>query len=445
MSKFIRRAQPLEAGNEYAQYSLIDNPFPATPAAEYGSPDERNNGAIYDPAIRPEKGSQFEARFLRTPFGRPHILMGYLMSLGAVESMRGMGKTAMLLHYARAINDGFGPPLTGTDQRVVAVYVFPTQGTKRLDQLAWISVRSFIEQVGADVWVSSLLDAASKGLISLPADVDPNALRSRDAVERIGRDSGAIGREMRLFLTHLGVHEDLGTAIAAGWGNPELTLNSLQNLPERRRNSLAMTFWFDSIPSYLRGTGFTGLYWFVDELENVVNSQSANERIGWAKELRTQIVDGNTTARQYGFIFPVFVTHAGVNTVLSQAWTRSGLDQFAPMYKETDTYTVELDELNVADSRRLIQAYLDHFRTDEAQTGQLDPFTVDAIQKLARDCNYHPREMLRQAHLVLRRAAVEGVDRIDPKFFKGSGSADDSKSGRTRKGSKAKAILGLDG
>lgn len=156
------------------------------------------------------------------------------------------------------------------------------------------------------------------------------------------------------------------------------------------------------------------------------------------------MVDANTAARQYGFVFPVFVTHTGVNSILSQAWTRSGLDQFAPMYKETDTFTVELNELNPDDSKRLLQVYLDHFRTDPSFVGQLEPFAADALPRLARLCNYHPRELLRQAHLILRRAATDQVMRVDGKYVASQAGLDEPKSVKPRKGAKAKAILGIE-
>lgn len=444
MDKYTRRVGT-PAVNIYESFGLRANPFPATPAAEYGSPDERNNGRIYDPNIRPEKVALFRDRFLRLPFGEPHILMGYLMSLGAVESTRGMGKTAMLLHFAYQINESFGPPLTADNQRVVAVYVSPSQGTKKLEQLAWLSTRSFLEQVGREVWVSFLLEARAQGFLTFPQDLEPEQLDDLEVLETHGVDREAIKSGARAYLTSSGVDPDLAAAFVAGWGNASAVLNALQLLPERRRLGMSNRFFFDSIPNLLRAGGFTAMFWFVDELENVVNSQNSNDRITWAKELRTQLVDANTAARQFGFVFPVFVTHAGVNTALSQAWTRSGLDQFAPMYKETETFTVELNELNPADSRRLLQVYLDHFRIDQARIGQLDPFTDEAVPKLARICNYHPREMLRQAHLILRRAATDDVASINAKFVSGQAGDDDSRPARpTRKGSKAKAILGID-
>jgi hypothetical protein len=134
----------------------------------------------------------------------------------------------------------------------------------------------------------------------------------------------------------------------------------------------------------------------------------------------------------------------GVNSIHSQAWSRSGLDQFAPMYKETETFTVELNELNADDSKRLLQVYLDHFRTDPALEGHLDPFAADGLPRLARICNYHPRELLRQAHLILRRAATDGVVRIDAKYVARQAGLEETKAAKPRKGSKAKAILGID-
>lgn len=444
MDKFTRRVGS-PVSNVYERYQLRENPFPATPAAEYGSPDDRNNGRIYDPDIRPEKVEQFRNRFLRIPFGQPHLLMGYLMSLGAVESTRGMGKTAMLLYFASELNREFGPPFTDDDQRVVAVYVSPTQGTKKLEQLAWLSVRGFLEQVGRDVWISAVLEASRVGHIGSVEGLDPPELADIGLLERGGWDRHDLVAGARGYLLSAGVAEELATALAEGWGAPAETLRALQLLPERRRLGLASQLLFDSVPNLLRSGGFTGMFWFVDELENVVNSQNANDRIAWAKELRTQLVDANTSARQYGFVYPVFVTHAGVNSILSQAWTRSGLDQFAPMYKETEVFTVELNELNAEDSRRLLLAYLDHFRSDASLLGSLAPFTDDAVPRLARLCNYHPREILRQAHLLLRRGAADGVDRLDARYVAEQAGGEAVKPSRPpKKGSKARAILGID-
>jgi hypothetical protein len=114
------------------------------------------------------------------------------------------------------------------------------------------------------------------------------------------------------------------------------------------------------------------------------------------------------------------------------------------MYKETETCTVELNELNADDRRRLLQVYLDHFRADSSLAGQLDPFAADAVPRLARSCNYHPRELLRQAHRILRRAAADGVERIDAEFVAGQAGLEEPKTSKPRKGSKAKAILGIE-
>lgn len=132
---------------------------------------------------------------------------------------------------------------------------------------------------------------------------------------------------MRSFLVASGVSQIFANAFASGWGDPAQVLASLQDQPERKRIAASMRYLFDDVPLLLRAGGFTGLFWFVDELENVVNSQNANERATWAKELRTQLIAVNTAARQFGFIFPVLVTHTGVTNVLSQGvgtiWPRS--------------------------------------------------------------------------------------------------------------------------
>ena len=443
MSKYTRRVADGQTSDRFAAYGLSANPFPIQPAAEYGSLDARNNGQIFDPSIRPAKVEQFRERFLSIHFGDDHILLGYLMSLGAVESTRGMGKTAMLLHFARELNANFGPPMTGADQRVVAIYVSPPQTAKRFDQLAWLSVRAFVEQVGRDVWVSLLLEAQQRGYLDLPTSDDPVLLADPQFLESKNFDLLAARATLRTYLITNGVGEDFASRFITAWGDPRGTLNGFETLPERKRTGSASAWLFTDCVNLLRSAAFTGMFWFVDELENVVNSQNAKDSITWAKELRTQLLDAPTAARQHRFIFPVFVTHTVVHNALSQAWARSGLEQFAPMHRETDTYTVQLEELNPEDSRRLLQAYLDFFRLQPGEKGTLAPFADDAVPRLAALCNYHPREILRQAHLLLERAATDEVGRINAKYVTDHiGSQGQPK--RASKTARGKALLGLD-
>lgn len=445
MSKYTRRVPAAEPSSKFAPFALASNPFPIQPAAEFGSLDARNNGQIFDPSIRPDKVQQFRDRFLHVRFGDDHILLGYLMSLGAVESTRGMGKTAMLLHFARELNRDFGPPFTADDQRVVAIYVSPPQTAKKFAQLAWLSVRAFVEQVSRDVMVSVLIEAQAAGYVELLRSDDPAELVNPSYLESTNVDMLAARVGLHSYLVTKGVSEQFASALVRGWGDPRETLSGLDAMPERRRTALSTEWFFDDVVNLLRSGGFTGLFWFVDELENVVNGQNARESITWAKELRTQLLDSPTAARQYRFVFPVFVTHTVVHNALSQAWSRSGLEQFAPMHRETDIYTVQLEELTPAGSKTLIQAYLDYFREDDETRGTLLPFADDAVPRLAALCNYHPREILRQAHLLLERAAQDGVSKINAKYVTDHVGHPAEPRKRGGKGAaRGKSLLGVD-
>ena len=444
MDKFRRRPPSAPSLERYGRWGLSANPFPPQPVAEFGSPDARTNGSIFDPGIRPTKVEEFRRRFVQTRFGEPHSLMGYLMSLGAVESTRGMGKTAMLLHFAREVNEKFGPPLV-EDQRIAAVYVSPIQGMKRLDQLSWATFRNLVIQLGGDVFVSALLQAGDEKRVTLP-DFGDDPLRLLDSswLEAQAMDLNSAQADVRSYLVTSGVDEEFAAAFASAWGNADVTLSALHAIPERRRLARSNSLLFDTVPSLMRAAGFTGLLWLVDELENVVNSQNANDRVAWAKELRTQLIDAPTMARQHHFILPVFVTHTLVHNALSQAWTRSGLDQLAPMHREIDRYTVQLEELTVADSTRLVLAYLDHFRVDAGRRGELAPFSKEAVTRLAGISNYHPREILRQAYHLIERAAEQQADGIGAKFVSSNSAGLETPRKTARRGSRAKSLLGLD-
>src|SRR6266487_2650289 len=88
-------------------YSLEQNPFPASAIAQWGSPDERENGSLYEVDVVPKEYAEAIGKFVVGPVDSSSKFH-FLWSLGEGDEARGFGKTVLLAHIARQVNTDLG-------------------------------------------------------------------------------------------------------------------------------------------------------------------------------------------------------------------------------------------------------------------------------------------------------------------------------------------------
>src|SRR5687767_9419678 len=88
-------------------YSLEQNPFPPTAIVQWGSPDERENGSLYETTVAPKEYAEAVGKFVVGPVDSGSKFQ-FLWSLGEGDEARGFGKTVLLAHIARQVNADLG-------------------------------------------------------------------------------------------------------------------------------------------------------------------------------------------------------------------------------------------------------------------------------------------------------------------------------------------------
>src|SRR6266849_9793928 len=91
-------------------YGLAQNPFPAIAIARWGSTDERENGLLFNSDVCPREYEEAVDKFIVGPIDSGSKFH-FLWSLGDGEEARGFGKTVLLRHLSRAINNDLGRKL----------------------------------------------------------------------------------------------------------------------------------------------------------------------------------------------------------------------------------------------------------------------------------------------------------------------------------------------
>jgi hypothetical protein len=111
------------------------------------------------------------------------------------------------------------------------------------------------------------------------------------------------------------------------------------------------------------------------------------------------------------FITTVLSIHPSIETYLKNPWARVGLHQLAPLAPdEIKRISVELGKSSQERLTHLLITYLDYFRSpDDPERGSIFPFATGALGPAMVKARLYPRDTLRLAHAILRKAAIEGV------------------------------------
>ena len=406
---------PPERLNPFAKFGLEDNPFPPEPTIAPGSPDPRLRGDIFDPQVRPQRIREFEERFIRVDFSRLHRSIGYLWSLGAHDVTRGMGKSALLIYFKQHINHDYGDVFFGGTQRVCAIYIYPSPGTRHFFQVAALAVMQTNEE---GILLDALRFLHYRALSEGRAGLDPAVvadIQTDKEFEQLSEMAWLGSRGINMFSLTAAVRDMLiENGMAESHANDFATRTHsvaefrsyLNTFSQSKWRQMASDMLCNQVVAMLRAAGFNGAYLFIDELENVVLSQSKKDREVFAKDLRAWLVDGMLSqAAQQGFFVTVLTIHARVQTEMLPAWDVSGLEQIAPSNRMSDpSHSVTLAELEPEECRRLLNAYLKYYRLAETDYPALFPFTDEAVDKMSVHATHHPRQLLKLAHGVLEKA-----------------------------------------
>jgi hypothetical protein len=150
-----------------------------------------------------------------------------------------------------------------------------------------------------------------------------------------------------------------------------------------------------------------------DQLEDLASTSTAKSK----RELETErfrdvIVE---TLPMADMLSVVLTMHPRAALTIGMAWDLSDLPTFEVSEANKHRVVVLPPLRDVDQAVRLLNAYLDAARKRDAgrDTGELYPFTRDAVEALWVRSNRKPRDLLRKAHSLIEHAAGDNVELID--------------------------------
>lgn len=418
-----RRASP--APSPYAQLGFRDLPFPTNPLINPNSDDPRLNGAIFASSSVRDEIAKFEDLLIRPNDFHNRAKLASLWAKSDVEQGRGMGKTALLRHFQRRINDDWGVTQFDGQFYAAVVYVaFPDQVDRRwMEQLAWAALIDTCENGVLDVSRAALRrdllsDEKVDAILSVGGETRWQNLLDDDIVADHGVDPDNLNVQTERLLLDERVAHAPASYLARGRFEDYLcglrrdgNLRPYYVQRDTRGLDYSQTLFFNDIVRYLRTAGFEGGYLFIDDIENLTDQMSRRHYPQFAKELSICTVRYGYANSEDSFFSCVLTTHQNSIRALSQAWTDAGLSSFARLDPNSPT-SVELPLPTPSQARDILVAHLDYYRIDNSEDGTIKPFTEDAINALI-DRGQLPRQLLANAAFTFMHASGKGISPID--------------------------------
>ncbi|MFF1418288.1 hypothetical protein [Streptomyces sp. NPDC058280] len=392
------------------QWKLGNNPFPATGVARIGGVDARENGLLYSPDVHAEQLRQVVDKFV-LGMSYSGLKFGFLWSEGMTggdADARGFGKSVLMQHVAREINEDFGAKVYSTagldeeDASEVPICClltgFDTTQVRTLGAALFAAVEYAVLTLAEDG--STLASRLRQRLVS--------SLHTSDAKEMA---AAVVDGHRRLRGRTLGPPD--GKLIDALCSSDPVDasdyLMGVSPTSRSRNGSVHLATFL----LFASAAGLKHVLLFCDQLEDLASTTTAKAKRDLEVErFRDVIVE---TLPMADMMTVVVTMHPRAAVTIGNAWALADLPVFA-LTDQNERSTVKLSALRDAErAAQLLRPYLlaatklDGFRPGD----ELFPFTQDAISCLFGRSNRKPRDVLRKAHAVLDAAAVRNLERIE--------------------------------
>lgn len=445
MSKFLKKpsSDSVDSTNSrFQKFNLKENPFPSEPIVNKESQDKRINGDIYENQIREKERERFIKNFVKPPQSDPsHIRLGYLVDTSYIG--RGNGKSAFLINLINDINREFCLDISDGKNKCFGLYVQPEAGGRSK------TFPKFLDNIFESILDSRIIDTCLATLrleaISL-LDPDHPILDSDEVTILKNLNSEKWFNEQNFSVY------DINQKIV---DNPHLQhlppefplFNSIRTLAPKvitqkdfkhyysntlKKGKPKFEFLFSHLIRLFRSANFNGAYLFVDDFERIPDFQSTRQKKDFALELRTILYDGTYHNAKIGFFNMILVLHAGVERLISDAWSESGMENRAPISPPTTAkHIIPFDKLNKDHAILLLNKYLKEYRiTNTPDNISVEPFTEEAVGIIGEYSEYNAAKILKSAYDLLDSAATASVSKIDKDFINRNKEVEESATDR---------------
>jgi len=416
----------IEKENPYERFKFSRNPFPSSPGVTIGSDDPRENGSIYCPELVTEEEKRFEKLLIPKPSKPETNIIAFLMDY-ATRRGRGIGKTAFLNYVKNKIMEDFGEEISGGDQVIFAVYVYPIPGANY--NHFWKISRLIIEKLVEQNIITEAICRLKAFTGCIPDDVLNEA--GDDLVETLGNEgwlqekginTSHLNHIIKSNLERLNIDAELAQVLAfEGSSIPGMNLYF---------NRLSDSFWrkngnrilFSDFIKLFREAGFTKGIILFDELEKVFPPLNRKDRRVFVDSIRYYFIDGGFDNARRSFFGVLFTIHPYLQELMGPHWEAAGLDRFAPIGGDlAHDHTVYFRPIEDRFAIPLVKAYLQESRlldTGTGGTGELFPFDEEVLLEALKISNHVPGFYLRFLHSVIEKAIEEGVEKITIELVK---------------------------
>ena len=272
--------------NPYEKFGFSRNPFPTKPSVIVGSPDSRENGAIYLRELRQKEQDRFEELLIpKTHLSRVRPI-AFLMDY-ATRRGRGIGKTSFLFHQRERIMSDLGNELSEGSQVLFGTYVLPKPSGDH--RKFWQFCKLVIESLSSED--NPIISMAMWRLRAFSGVIPDSVLTKveEQPEETIGDNTWLQKNNVNVFfslnntikrqLLALGIEETLAEALTQHGHSPIEFQNSfLSNISDTTWRIDGANYLFDDFAKLFRKAGFTKGIILVDEMEKVVQPQNSKER-----------------------------------------------------------------------------------------------------------------------------------------------------------------------
>ncbi len=430
-NKLLRKATAVtesDAQARFESFNLRENPFPSDPFVNKESTDIRINGHIYEMAIRELEYAKIKLNFLTKPLSSPnHLRLGYIIEDSYVG--RGNGKSAFLVNLQQQINDEYCLDISGGINKCFAVYVEPEAGGRTkmfasfVDQMFHAIKRlNIIEDAITTLVLDSIATLYPEFNLEVALSDNPKIyekftdnswfkengfnlddiiieILKNEALQVLPKDFPLISQSF-LLLKSLPTVEDFDSYY----------FGHLKKGKER------YDFVFSNMVSFFIAAGFNGAFILVDDFEKILDFQSSRQKKDFALELRSHFYDGYYLNARLGFYNIFLVIQGGVQNLISEAWSASGLDNRAAISPKIDSeHVIAFQKLNNEHVSLLIQTYLDEYRI-KPMPDSVAPFTPEAVKLIGEMSELNASKILKTCYYLLENAADESTAQIDVDF-----------------------------
>lgn len=401
VNKFIR---------EHYHYNC--NPFPSQAVLQYGSPDRRDNGDLFNKDVAPAAYEEAVDKFIVRPIDSGSKFH-FLWSLGEGDGARGFGKSALLRCLTHEVNRDLGRSLLsshGFDENEVAntpilaaLGSFDTTSAQTLAavclQHAW-SIALPDERLGSSA-LDILRAAALRRLAHVgdPWDPDAQAEALRNLVEE----------------TYLAIRGKM-------LGYPDRQLVNMfadsdwRRLTAYMRDATAKDGFglLNTMFVLARAAGIKRVFLFTDQVEDFANANTSKKRRHMEVE---RFRDLSIEAQPFGEMSAYVLTmHPEAARQIEGFWSEARLPELDPTAKRTRRTAVIMRPVKSReDAARVYLNYSNDARISDSDVAPLHPFDDSALDVLMEVSGGRPGQMLKFAHDLIEEGAQDGCRTIGSK------------------------------